>query len=142
MSFHGACHCGNISFDLTWDPKPVEIEARVCGCSFCTKHGGVWTAYPKGSLTVQVREPTLVSKYELGTKTARFHVCTRCGVVPVVTSRIGTRVYAVVNVNTMEDLDPSLLRRAPVNFDGEGEEDRLARRARAWIADVQFEVGR
>jgi len=58
--------------------------------------------------------------------------------VPVVTSRIDGRLYAVVSVNAFEDVDPSLLRRAPANFDGEGEGSRLARRERNWIADVKF----
>jgi hypothetical protein len=138
MLIHGVCHCGNIAFDLAWDPNPVEIPARACGCSFCMKHGGVWTAYSKGSLRVRVREWGLVSKYEFGTKTAEFHVCTRCGSVPVVTSKIEGGLYAVVNVNTFEGLDPSLLRRSAVDFDGEEKDDRLARRKRGWIADVRL----
>jgi hypothetical protein len=58
--------------------------------------------------------------------------------VPVVTSRIDGRLYAVVSVNAFEDVDPSLLRRAPTSFDGEGKDSRLARRKRGWIADVRF----
>ena len=61
-----------------------------------------------------------------------------CGIVPVVTSRIDGRLYAVVSVNAFEDVDQSLLRRAPASFDGEGEESRLARRKRNWIADVKY----
>jgi hypothetical protein len=79
-----------------------------------------------------------VSRYAFGTKTAHFHICTTCGIVPVVTSDIGGKTYAVVNVNTFEGLDPALLRRAAANFDGEDETSRLARRARGWIPDVRF----
>jgi hypothetical protein len=138
MLIHGKCHCGNISFSLAWEPSPAEIPARACSCSFCTKHGGVWTSNPKGALEVLVQDPALVSKYAHGTRTAEFHVCSRCGVVPVVTSRIDGRLYAVVSVNAFEDVDPSLLRRAPTSFDGEGKDSRLARRKRGWIADVRF----
>jgi hypothetical protein len=138
MLIHGKCHCGNISFSLAWEPSPAEIPARACSCSFCTKHGGVWTSNPKGALEVVVEDPALVSKYAHGTRTAEFHVCSRCGIVPVVTSRIDGRLYAVVSVNAFEDVDPSLLRRAPTNFDGEGKDSRLARRKRGWIADVRF----
>ncbi|HTP95310.1 MAG TPA: hypothetical protein VMK05_05635 [Burkholderiales bacterium] len=138
MLISGSCHCGNISFKLAWEPEPVEIPARACGCSFCTKHGGVWTSCPTGSLEVQVREPALVPRYRFGTETAEFHICTRCGVVPVVTSRIAGRLYAVVSVNAFENVDPSLLRRAPASFDGESEEVRLARRVRGWIPNVEF----
>ena len=93
MLIRGKCHCGNISFSLAWDPDPAQIPARACGCSFCVKHGGVWTSNPAGALVVEVRDRSLVSAYEFGTRTARFHVCTRCGVVPVVTSRIEGRVH-------------------------------------------------
>src|SRR6516162_1844353 len=55
MLISGRCHCGNISFALDWRPEPSEIPARACTCSFCVKHGGVWTSCPTGSLTVSVK---------------------------------------------------------------------------------------
>jgi len=134
----GSCHCGNISFKLAWEPEPSEIPARACGCSFCVKHGGIWTSCPTGSLKVSVLDSSLVSRYAFGTKTAEFHTCTKCGVVPVVTSRIDNRLYAVVSVNSFEGVDASLLRRAAVSFDTEGEEARLDRRKRNWIANVTY----
>jgi hypothetical protein len=138
MHIHGRCHCGNIAFELTWEPDPAQIPARACTCSFCVKHGGVWTSNPNAALSVSVKEPSLVSKYAFGTHTAEFHVCSRGGVVPVVTSRIDGHVYAVVSVNAFEAVDASLLRRGSANFDGEGEESRLGRRKKNWIADVKF----
>ena len=141
MLISGRCHCGNVSFALDWRPDPTEIPARACGCTFCQKHGGVWTSCPGGSLRVKIEDPALVSRYAFGTKTAEFHVCARCGVPPVVTSRIDDRLYAVVNVNTFESIDPSLLRHSPATFDGETEPARLARRQRNWIADVQIDLG-
>lgn len=138
MLIQGSCHCGNVRFRLDWTPEPAEIPARACSCSFCVKHGGVWTSCPTGTLRVAVREPERVSRYQFGTRTADFHLCTGCGVVPVATSLIEGRLYAVVSVNAFDGVDPALLRRAPTNFDGEGEGTRLARRARNWIGDVQF----
>ena len=138
MLINGSCHCGNISFTLDWKPEPSEIPARACDCTFCSKHGGVWTSCAAGSLKVRVREPSRVARYAFGTKTAEFHVCGACGVVPVVTSRIEGRLYAVVSVNAFENVAPSLVRRAPATFDGEDEAGRLARRQRNWIADVEF----
>jgi hypothetical protein len=134
----GKCHCGNIAFSLAWEPDPKEIPARACGCSFCTKHGGVWTSNPRGVLRVTLRDAADRRRYEFGTRTAEFHVCSSCGIVPVVTSRIDGHLYAVVNVNTFEGIEPSLLRRSPASFDGEGTGERLARRKRNWIADVEF----
>lgn len=138
MLIHGKCHCGNIAFTLTWEPDPVEIPARACTCSFCAKHGGVWTSHPEAALEVRVKYAAHVSRYAFGTRTAEFHVCARCGVVPVVTSRIDGRLYAVVSVNAFEGIEPSLLRRMPASFDGEGTDSRLERRKRSWIGRVEF----
>ena len=138
MLIHGRCHCGNIVFDLVWEPDPAEIPARACTCSFCTRHGSVWTSNPHGTLKVTVRDASRVSRYAFGTRTAEFHVCTRCGVVPVVTSRIDGHLYAVVNVNAFVGVASSLLQHASASLDSEGKEARLARRKRGWIADVQY----
>ncbi|NRF71791.1 hypothetical protein HLB44_32880 [Aquincola sp. S2] len=141
MIIHGRCHCANIRFELAWAPDPTEIPARACRCSFCVKHGGVWTSHPDAALVVHVRDPQHVSIYTFGTATADFHVCARCGVVPVVTSRIGERLHAVVSVNAFDGVDPALLRRGSADFEGEAIGDRLARRQRNWIADVRFIEG-
>jgi hypothetical protein len=138
MLITGSCHCGNIGFTLAWQPEPTVIPARACGCSFCVKHGGVWTSCPTGSLRVTVRRPERVARYAFGTKTAEFHVCTDCGIVPVVTSRIADRLYAVVSVNAFDNVAATRLDRTPASFDGESEGDRLARRQRNWIGDVEF----
>jgi len=138
MLIRGKCHCGNIAFSLTWEPDPSEIQARACDCSFCTKHGGVWTSNPRGALEVRIEEPARVSTYTHGTGTAEFQVCSRCGVVPLVTSRIDGRLYAVVSVNAFENVDASLVKRAPMSFGAEGKDERLARRKRNWIADVRI----
>lgn len=138
MLIIGKCHCGNIALRLEWDGDPPEIPARACGCSFCVKHGGVWTSNPRASLAVTIGERALVSRYAFGTRTATFHVCSRCGVVPLVTSEIDGRLYAVVSVNALDDIDPSWLRRSAADFEGEDIESRLARRKRGWIADVRI----
>jgi hypothetical protein len=141
MLINGKCHCGNIAFELEWDESPPKIPARACGCSFCVKHGGVWTSNPKSRLAVAIRNPSLVSKYAFGSRTATFHVCARCGTVPLVTSEIANRLYAVVNVNALENIEESWLDRAAANFEREDVESRLARRKRNWIADVRIVDG-
>ena len=141
MLIHGRCHCGNLSFELDWQPEPSAIPARACTCAFCIRHGNVWTACPGGTLRVTVADRALASRYAFESKTADFHVCTRCGVVPLATSEIEGRCYAVVNVNTFEDVTPSLLQRTADTFDGESTPARLARRKRNWIAEVTFDRG-
>ena len=134
----GKCHCGNITLELDWMGS-ADIPARACGCSFCVKHGGVWTSSPQARLVVMIRDPAHVTPYAFGTRTATFHVCGRCGTVPLVTSDIDNHVYAVVNVNVLESVDPARLRRASADFDGEDVESRLARRKRNWIAYVRIQ---
>ena len=136
MRLTGSCHCGNIQLALGWEPDPVAIMARACTCSFCTRHGNVWTSYPDGVLEVSIAEPALVSRYAFGTRTADFRVCARCGVVPVVTSVVDDRTYAVVNVNTLTNVDPKLVSVSPLELGEETESTRLARRKRNWIGNV------
>jgi hypothetical protein len=138
MLINGKCHCGNVAFELEWAGSKPEIPARACGCSFCVKHGGVWTSNPQSTLRVTVHDAAHVSKYAFGTRTATFHVCSQCGAAPLVTSEIAGHLYAVVNVNTFENVDESWLRRVSSDFEGEKVATRLARRKRNWIADVRF----
>jgi len=56
VTIRGKCHCGNITFELVWEPDPTEIAARACTCTLCTKHGGVWTAPPAAGRRVVVRD--------------------------------------------------------------------------------------
>lgn len=139
MNIKGACHCGNIRFELDWSPDPAEIPARACDCTFCVKHGGVWTSHPAGVLRVRVARAAEVSRYMFGTKTATFFVCRACGVPPLVTSEIDGHTCAVVNVNTFDEPARKLLRPSPVSFEAEDTAARLARRKRGWIADVAIE---
>lgn len=88
-----------------------------------------------------VGNPSLVSRYSFGTETAQIQICARCGIVPLVTSLIEGRTYAVVRVRAFEGVDPLLLKRTPASFDGESTETRLARRQRNWIANVEFIQG-
>lgn len=141
MQFHGKCHCGNITFSLTWEPDPVDIPARACDCSFCTRHGAAWTSHPDAVLAVRVREPSLVNRYAFGTGTADFHICARCGVAPLVTCRVEGRLYAVVNVNTLDDIEPSMLQHRPASFSEEDATAKLSRRQRNWIANVTIVEG-
>ena len=138
MLIEGTCHCGNISFTLDWPGEAAEIPARACGCTFCVKHGGVWTSNPKGTLSARIRNPARANRYAFGTRTATFHVCSECGSVPFVTSAIDGHEYAVVNVNMFENIDPARLRKGAADFEGEDMASRLARRKRNWIPEVRI----
>ncbi len=136
MRIEGKCHCGAITFVLQWPGEGTTIPVRACSCTFCTKHGGVYTSHRDAELAAVVHDEALVSRYRFGTETAEFYLCSRCGVVPFVTSTIEDNLYAVVNVNSFEGIDPSCFSRAVTDFDGETTESRLDRRKRNWIPSV------
>ncbi len=79
-----------------------------------------------------------MSRYRFGTKTADFLFCSFCGVSIAAISRIGGKDYAVVNVNTFSE--PVTLAQSRSDFDGESADDRLARRAQRWIAQVRYRL--
>lgn len=134
----GSCHCTNIRYSLHWPDSATEIPVRECGCTFCRKHGGAWTSSRDSALKATIKDQSLVSEYQLGTATAIFHVCSNCGVVPFVTSRIDDNLYAVVNTNTFDDTGEFTFSRSSADFDGEDVGDRLERRKCNWISDVRF----
>lgn len=132
----GKCHCGNIEYAFLWPESGNDIPVRACSCTFCRKHNGVYTSHPQGQLKARVSDQSRVNKYAFGTKTAEFYICASCGVVPFVTSKIQGKTYAVVNVNTFEDVNPEDLVSSVTDFDGESIDGRLQRRARNWIPQV------
>jgi hypothetical protein len=102
----------------------------------CTKHGGVWTSNPQGRFRLSIADETRATRYRFGTRTADFHVCATCGVVPIVTCVIDGMRYAVLNVNTFDGVDRSQLIQSPTDFEGEATENRLARRRRNWTPEA------
>lgn len=136
---NGCCHCGNLRLILSWPKSDTEIPVRECGCTFCQKHGGSWTSHRDAALGITIGDQSLVSKYNFGTKTADFYVCSVCGVVPVVLSEIDGEKFAVVNVNTFDNIDDFVLVRSSTNFEGEDVGNRLERRKRNWISRVRLD---
>ena len=134
----GKCHCGNITYEFDWPLAGAEIPVRACSCSFCSKHGGIYTAHREAALRAVIYDQSLITKYTFATGTAEFFICSRCGAVPFVTSMILGRLYAVVNANTFEGVDRASFQSMAADFDDETAESRLERRRRNWIANVSI----
>ena len=132
----GSCHCGNIRLWFERPAEPTAIAVRACGCTFCRKHQGLWTSHPGGSFTLDIAEAARVTDYRFGTRSATFHVCAQCGVVPIVTCNIDSRRYAVLNANAFSDVDRSEFVVAAADFEAESIEERLARRLRNWTPEA------
>ena len=91
-SLEGACHCGAIG--VAFEVETIDdaaLSPRHCGCSFCQKHGSLYTSRaPSGRLTITLAEPDRVSRYAFGHKTATFLICSRCGVEAAAVMRDGS----------------------------------------------------
>jgi hypothetical protein len=101
----------------------------------CTRHGARWTSHPDGAFRLSIADPALITHYRFGSNSADFHVCTRCGAIPIVTSLIEGRRYAVLNANTFE-VERSHFVESATNFEGETLAERLARRRRNWMPEA------
>jgi hypothetical protein len=86
-------------------------------------------------LAVRIADLQGLFRYRFGTKTADFCFCSKCGVFLFVTSVTDDRLFAVLNINSLDDV-PSHVEVEPRNFGEETVEERLARRRRGWIANV------
>ena len=80
--------------------------------------------------------PSLLTRHTFGTRTADFLVCKQCEDIPVVTSEIDGRLYAVVNIHALHGISPTLLKHFQSDFDGETVEARTNRRRQNWISNV------
>ena len=138
---HGSCFCENIRVAIDWPDTGPTVPVRVCVCGFCRKHRAAWTSHPGGRFHLHIGDASRVSQYRLGTKTADFHVCSTCGVVPVVTCVIEETRYAVVNAYTFNDIQSLRLVQTATDFEGETIEDRLARRRRNWMPEAAGNIG-
>jgi hypothetical protein len=135
QTIEGGCHCGNIRFRFVTARAIAELPVRRCTCSFCRKHGALYTSDPNGRLSVAIREPQEISRYRFGTRTAEPMICRHCGVLPVTLARIDGRIYAVVNL-TASDADPGAAHVEEVDFSSQTAEERTERRRRNWIPTV------
>ena len=136
MKVHGACHCGAVSAVYETD-APVRL--RHDGCSFCASRGVKSASDANGKLTLD-SAGTLI-RYRFGHKTADFLICPVCGTY-VATFMEGPRgpvgVINVVGLNIAELRDePADL----ASLDGEGEDDRIARRLSRWTPMNLTEAG-
>jgi hypothetical protein len=114
---------------------------RRCLCSFCTKHGALYSSDPEGRLSIEIHRPEDVSVYQFATRTAEPQVCRRCGVLAVTLAHIDGRLYGVVNLATADGLAIRPERIQDVDFEHQTAAERIARRARTWIANVTMTTG-
>ena len=137
-AYPGGCHCGGVRYLFTPDKAPGKWPVRRCTCSFCIRLGARYTSGPDAVLEVKIQDPSVSATYEFGTRTAEFFRCNRCGVMIFAGCSIDGRRFAVLNVNTLDDVGQLPLHTVDVDFDNEQVDGRLERRRRNWIGNVSI----
>jgi len=118
---------------LETEQDPRELPLRACDCSFCRRHGARTTSDPAGRARVGIEDPSLVSRYVFGLRTAEMVVCARCGVYCAAMMREGDKAWAVLNANLFRDAAPAFDRPPhSMSYEGETADERIARRKRLW----------
>lgn len=74
-TYHGACHCRTIQFDIVTNLDHV----RVCDCSICQRRGALIHRIPRSALTYHSDWQKL-SIYTWGSLTAKDYFCSNCGI--------------------------------------------------------------
>jgi hypothetical protein len=140
--FAGRCHCGNLEVTFEAGTPPDDLVVRACTCSFCRRHGARCVSDPAGAVRILVHDPALLIRYAFGLRTAEFLVCGRCGTYLGAVMAKGETAVATINVNSFDPPHPFQQDGVPMDYGGESEADRRARRAAGWTPVVAFDVPR
>lgn len=131
-AYRGSCHCGALGFEFRTGIPPASWSVRACQCSFCLKHGGVYTSDPAGSVRFVHGDPAQVSRYRFGHKTADFLFCRRCGgYLGAYTEEDGQALF-VLNIHALDPAPEGLPAAQPMSYEGESAGERGTRRSRRW----------
>jgi hypothetical protein len=127
----GACHCGAIRATLTVSKPAAEVQVRACQCSFCTRHGAMTVSDPDGRAVFEIDREAL-AKYRFDTRTGTSLICARCGMYAGVILEDGGKLWSAINVRGLAVPQFKGRVAAPVVYEGETAEQRIARRKQKW----------
>lgn len=97
------CHCGAVELEVRLAPGGLAT-ARRCDCSFCRRRGAPAVTVGLDDLTV-VRGADKLTLYQWGTRTARHHFCSTCGIYTHHRRRSNPNEYGV-NMGALEGVNP------------------------------------
>lgn len=124
----GACHCGNLSYELSTRTRPSDILARACDCNFCRIHAARNWSDPEGQVTIRILNREHLQKYCFSSRTAEFYICRMCGAYlgAVLSDPEGT--WSTVNLR----LSKLTVSEESASYGSENATQRIQRRKRAW----------
>jgi hypothetical protein len=118
--YAGSCHCGGVRFELD-----AVIEKVVdCNCSICSKKGILGFRVQPADFRL-LSGDALLGTYQFGTRIAKHHFCTRCGIHTFTRPRAAPELYSV-NLRCLEGVDLAAFSDRIVKFDGQHWEQAVA----------------
>ncbi|WP_213952912.1 GFA family protein [Variovorax sp. dw_954] len=111
-TYQGSCHCGAIRFEI----DTVIDRVTQCNCSVCTKKGILHHRVAPENFRLLGGDETL-GTYQFGTRVAKHHFCTVCGIQTFTRPRAAPELYTV-NVRCLDDYDLQAESPEIVPFDG------------------------
>ena len=114
LEYHGACHCGAVSFGFVAEPI---TGGMLCDCSICRRKGNLLSTFLINGedLSIDVKD-NAIATYQFGTLVAKHQFCRICGISPFVSTRLNPGHYRI-NLGCIADLDLAGL--DIIHFDGD-----------------------
>ena len=138
--FQGQCHCGAIRATLEATKPASELQVRACQCGFCTRHGAMTLSDPAGHATFEITRAGL-NRYRFATRTGTSLLCARCGMYAGVVLEDDGKVWSALNVRGLAVPEFKDRTAAPVVYEGESPEARIARRKQKWTPTELIFIG-
>jgi len=110
--YSGSCHCGRVRFEIEADIDRVTE----CNCSICSKKGILHLRVPAERFRLISGDEHL-GTYQFGTRLAKHHFCTVCGIHTFTRPRAAPDQYTI-NVRCLDGVDPASLGDRIKPFDG------------------------
>lgn len=134
----GGCHCGNISYVAELPHAPSSYTPRFCSCELCTSHGASYVSDKNGTLSIKIKDPDEVSRYQQGSRIADFLICRKCGVMTGVCYEENGVVYGSINIRSDREYD-TFGEGEVAHLTQQSDEKRIRRWKAIWFSNVRFE---
>jgi hypothetical protein len=131
-SHEAACHCGAIACTYSTAVAPEQWSIRACQCMFCRAHHALSTSDPQGRLGFRADNPDMLQRYRFALRTADFLLCRNCGVYLGAVNESGSGRFGILNTHTLMPQPDNIADVAPVGYEGENTDGRIARREERW----------
>ena len=80
QDYKGSCRCGSIRFTFN---SPEILKVLRCNCSLCRRRGATMTEFTVHPHNIIIEaEGDCLKTYQFGTRIAKHHFCSRCGIYP------------------------------------------------------------